>query len=73
MRGYRDYAPALSLQICEWAFRLLAKGLHLESETVANLRSIEGLGLPDSFGDEVRLGDLWAERPAIVVWLRHYG
>ena len=22
---------------------------------------------------EVRLGDLWRDRPAVVVWLRHYG
>ena len=29
--------------------------------------------LPDQEGHEVRLGDLWAERPAALVWLRHYG
>jgi hypothetical protein len=29
--------------------------------------------LPDQDGTEVRLGDLWAERPAVLVWLRHYG
>jgi hypothetical protein len=29
--------------------------------------------LPDQDGNEVRLGDLWAERPAALVWLRHYG
>jgi hypothetical protein len=29
--------------------------------------------LPDSDGGEVRLGDLWAERPAVLVFLRHYG
>ncbi len=29
--------------------------------------------LPDPDGDEVRLGSLWEERPAVVVFLRHYG
>ena len=22
---------------------------------------------------EVRLGDLWRDRPAVLVWIRHYG
>ena len=29
--------------------------------------------LPDTEGTPVRLGSLWAERPAAVVFLRHYG
>ena len=29
--------------------------------------------LPDQDGADVRLGDLWAERPVALVWLRHYG
>lgn len=29
--------------------------------------------LPDAAGNETRLGDLWSERPAVLVWLRHYG
>ena len=29
--------------------------------------------LPDHEGNEVRLGDLWQDRPAVLVWLRHYG
>ena len=29
--------------------------------------------LPDQDGDDVRLGDLWADGPAVLVWLRHYG
>jgi hypothetical protein len=36
-------------------------------------RSIEHIVLPDADGTEVRLGDLWAEDPVVVVWLRHYG
>ena len=29
--------------------------------------------LPDTYEREVRLGDLWASVPAVVVFLRHYG
>jgi hypothetical protein len=29
--------------------------------------------LPDSAGAPVRLGSLWADRPAVIVFLRHYG
>jgi hypothetical protein len=29
--------------------------------------------LQDSSGDELRLGTLWNERPAVLVFLRHYG
>ena len=29
--------------------------------------------LPDHEGNDVRLGDLWEDRPAVLVWLRHYG
>jgi hypothetical protein len=29
--------------------------------------------LPDHEGHDVRLGDLWNDGPAALVWLRHYG
>jgi hypothetical protein len=29
--------------------------------------------LPDYEGSDVRLGDLWRDGPAVLVWLRHYG
>ena len=29
--------------------------------------------LLDHDAHEVRLGDLWSERPVALVWLRHYG
>ena len=29
--------------------------------------------LPDHECHDVRLGDLWADRPVALVWLRHYG
>lgn len=31
------------------------------------------LTLPDADGQPVRLGDLWRDRPAVVVFLRHWG
>ena len=31
------------------------------------------IALPDPDGQEVRLGTLWEERPAVLVFLRHYG
>jgi hypothetical protein len=27
----------------------------------------------DLDGNDVRLGSLWEDQPAVVVWLRHYG
>jgi hypothetical protein len=29
--------------------------------------------LQDSAGEDVRLGSLWEQRPAVLVFLRHYG
>jgi hypothetical protein len=29
--------------------------------------------LPNQDGTDVRLGDLWKEGPAALIWLRHYG
>lgn len=40
---------------------------------MADLSAIEDITLPDSFDKEQRLGDLWAEQPVVLVWLRHYG
>jgi hypothetical protein len=34
---------------------------------------LAGVSLPDSEGNQVRLGSLWADGPAVVVFLRHYG
>jgi hypothetical protein len=38
-----------------------------------DLTALEDLRLPDSYGQEVRLGDLWQDGPVVIVWLRHYG
>jgi hypothetical protein len=31
------------------------------------------ISLPDADGKQWRLGDFWADRPAVIVFLRHYG
>jgi hypothetical protein len=38
-----------------------------------NMSIIEDVRLPDHEGNLVRLGDLWSEHRALIVWLRHYG
>lgn len=35
--------------------------------------SLADITLPDTRGGSVRLGDLWQDQPAVVVFLRHYG
>ncbi len=42
----------------------------MEGPLSARLASIV---LPDSEGQQIRLGSLWADSPAILVFLRHYG
>jgi hypothetical protein len=37
------------------------------------MQTIGDIRLPEAGGGEIKLGDLWAERPAALVWLRHYG
>lgn len=34
---------------------------------------LAGIVLPDADGRELRLGTLWANGPAVLVFLRHYG
>lgn len=41
------------------------------SESVS--AALSPIVLPDPEGSEVRLGSLWAERPAVVAFLRHFG
>ena len=38
-----------------------------------DVRQLAELELPDSTGAPRRLGDFWAERPVILVFLRHFG
>jgi hypothetical protein len=35
--------------------------------------AIEDIRLLDVEGKPVRLGSLWEDGPAVLVWLRHYG
>lgn len=35
--------------------------------------SLAGTEVLDLEGTPVALGTLWAEKPAVLVWLRHYG
>jgi hypothetical protein len=35
--------------------------------------ALADITLTDAEGRHVRLGDLWQDRPVVLVWLRHYG
>jgi hypothetical protein len=35
--------------------------------------ALSSVSLPDSQGQEIQLGSLWQEGPAVLVFLRHYG
>ena len=41
------------------------------SETLS--QQLAGIVLPDAFGQQIRLGSLWENNPAVLVFLRHYG
>jgi hypothetical protein len=47
----------------------MASGKSASRDTSA----IEDIELRDVHGEPVRLGSLWEEGPAVLVWLRHYG
>ena len=36
-------------------------------------KSLENMRLLDVDGESVRLGTLWEDGPAVLIWLRHYG
>ena len=38
-----------------------------------DLWSLANTVLPDATGTPYRLGDLWLERPLVLVFLRHFG
>jgi hypothetical protein len=38
-----------------------------------DVETLAALELPDSTGSARRLGELWAERPVVLVFLRHFG
>jgi hypothetical protein len=43
------------------------------TEAPARADDLGELTLVDLEGNDVRLGDVWRERPAVLIWLRHYG
>jgi hypothetical protein len=45
----------------------------MASDTAAVVDRLAGIVLPSHDKHDVRLGDLWADRLAVLVWLRHYG
>ena len=46
---------------------------HKEPRAPETASELADVVLPDQDGNEVRLGDLWQDQPALLVWLRHYG
>jgi hypothetical protein len=44
-----------------------------ETHPPKSAETLADIVLPDQDGDAVRLGDLWRDAPAALVWLRHYG
>ena len=39
----------------------------------ADAKALEDIVLRDWKGQDVRLGDMWSDNPALLVFLRHYG
>jgi hypothetical protein len=44
-----------------------------ETRPPTDAADLADVTLRDREGHEVRLGDYWRDRPAVLVWLRHYG
>jgi prostamide/prostaglandin F2alpha synthase len=44
-----------------------------DARPIGDASVLADIVLPDQDGTEVRLGDLWEQRPVALVWLRHYG
>ena len=46
---------------------------HQEVRPPEDASGLADLVVKDLDGRDVRLGSLWEDRPAVLVWLRHYG
>ena len=46
---------------------------HQATHRPSNAAAMTDLVLSDQDGNDVRLGDLWAQKPVVLAWLRHYG
>ena len=44
-----------------------------ETKPPEDASALAGLVVKDLDGADVRLGSLWEDGPAVLVWLRHYG
>ena len=44
-----------------------------EASPPADAHDLEDVMLRDWRGQDVRLGDVWSDNPAVLVFLRHYG
>jgi len=54
--------------------RTLFCGLLLQWSAMNSLSArLAGITLPDSDDNPITLGPVWAEAPAVVAFLRHYG
>jgi hypothetical protein len=53
--------------------RLGASRQRQETHRPDNADALAGLVVQDVDGNDVHLGDLWADRPVVLVWLRHHG
>ena len=47
--------------------------LSKENSSMHRVTKLAGLQLATDTGDSVRLGDLWADTAAVVVFIRHFG
>jgi hypothetical protein len=43
------------------------------ARTLSPADALRDIVLPDDQGRDIRLGDLWRDTTAVLVWLRHYG
>jgi prostamide/prostaglandin F2alpha synthase len=44
-----------------------------EARAPGDATGLADLVVRDLDGSDVRLGSLWEDKPAVLVWLRHYG
>jgi len=44
-----------------------------ETRPPEDASGLADLVVKDLDGNDVRLGSLWEDKPAVLVWLRHYG
>jgi len=54
-------------------FHLKPETRNLKLFSMSLAAKLAPLTLPSADGTPVHLGDLWRERPAVVVFLRHWG